>query len=192
MAEKEEKKKEEGKEAEGQAPAADAAASSGGKKKLLMIGGFVALLLIAAGVPTVIMLMRKAPATTEVERAEAGAETAALAPESGAEGEEIGDDEERLGAIAPLETFVVNLAGGRFLRVQVQLEFVDVDIPSRFVSRAVPIRDGIIALLTKRSAADLDSSKGREDLKTDIKSVVNELIRKEDVKQVYFTQFVIQ
>jgi flagellar basal body-associated protein FliL len=138
--------------------------------------------------------MMKKPTTADGAADQAGAdgEAPALVPEGAGEGEEIGDDEERLGAIAPLETFVVNLSGGRFLRLQVQLEFEGIDIPARFVSRSVPIRDGLIALLTKRNASDLETPKGKEDLKNDIRNVANELMRREDVKRVYFTQFVVQ
>ena len=191
MADKDEQKKAEG----GDKAATDAATNAGGgKKKILLIAGFVALLLVAAGVPTAFLLMRKPETTTEQLAADAASDEgdhSALVAEGG-DDEELGEDEERLGGIAPLDTFVVNLSGGRYIRVQVQLEFQELEIPGRFISRSVPIRDGIISILAKKTASDLETTKGRDTLKSEIKNFINEFIRREDVKRVYFTQFVIQ
>ncbi|NBS70712.1 hypothetical protein EBT31_17635, partial [bacterium] len=56
---------------------------------------------------------------------------------------ELEEGEELLGAIVPLDTFLLNLAKGKYIRMQVQLEFSGLDIPKSFYSRAVPIRDSI-------------------------------------------------
>jgi len=105
---------------------------------------------------------------------------------------ELEEGEEALGAIVPFETFLVNLSSGKYIRLQLQVEFETPDIPKRLYSRMDPIRDGIIALLTERTASDLEDSKGKEKLKKDIKDLVNERLHREDARRVYFTQFVIQ
>ena len=190
MAEKEEKgKDEEG----GEAQAAAAAPSGGsGKMKILMIVGFVIVLCAVAGTSILIVTKKNAKATEQIEADAAANGEPSLAPEGAGEEEELGEDEERLGTIIPMETFVVNLTGGKYLRAQIQFEFESVEVPSRFVSRIVPVRDGIITILTKKSQADIESAKGKEDLKREIKDFVNETLKKEDVKRVYFTQFVVQ
>jgi flagellar FliL protein len=102
------------------------------------------------------------------------------------------EGEEAIGAIVPLDTFLVNLTGGKYVRVQVQVEFDSMDVPSRFYTRMVPIRDGIISLLTQQTYESLEDGKGKDKLKIAIRNLMNELLRKEEVRKVYFTQFVIQ
>jgi flagellar FliL protein len=105
---------------------------------------------------------------------------------------ELEDGEEPLGAIYPLDTVLVNLSGGKFIRCQVQLEFSGRDVPKKFFSHVVPIRDEMIRLFTSRSEADVTSSKGKAQLKADIKAIVAAITKKDLVKNVYFTQFIVQ
>ena len=188
---KEKKEAEEGKDAKGQE--AVAPPKPAGKKKLFIIVGAVIFLVLAIGAPLIFFSMKK-PAT-EVENAasDAASDTEDHGTLEGAlDEDEHGENEEAQGAIFPLESFVVNLAGGGYLRSQIQLEFVERDIPEKFYARAVPIRDAMIKLLALQTQESLTSDQGREDLKKSIKDVVNEVLKKEEVKNVYFTQFVVQ
>lgn len=166
------------------------AAPSGNKKKLLIIIGAVIALLLVIGIP-VSMFVFKGEKKSDELPADAAHEQG-LVPEGHDDEDALDEGEEALGAIFPLETFVVNLQGGRFIRCQLQLEFQSRDIPRRFYGRLVPIRDAIIGLLTKREADDVASEKGKSALKGEIRETVNEILRKEEVKGVYFTQFVVQ
>lgn len=163
------------------------------KKKLFIVIGGVVLLLIAIGVPTVMMLSKGASKNANEELdAEAAGKVKVLAPEGHDEADELVEGEEPLGAIFPLDTFVVNLNGGKFIRLQAQLEFTSRDVPSRFFGRTVVIRDAIITLLSSRTHESLVEVKDREDLKREIKDLVNEILKKEDIKKVYFTQLIVQ
>ena len=183
MAEEQTEKKEEG-ATEAPAP------NSGSKKKLLIIIGAVVALLIAIGVPAVFML-KKSDSGTELLGADAAHE-AGVVPEGHDDEDVLEEGEEALGAIFPLETFVVNLQGGRFLRCQLQFEFETRDVPKRFFTKLVPVRDAVISILTKRDAEDVISEKGKNTLKSEVRETVNEILRKEEIKSVYFTQFVVQ
>jgi len=164
-----------------------------GSKKLLLVGGAVAFLLLAAGLPTVYFLVLKKPAAAPVEELEADAAEEDTGKMEGlGEDLEVEEGEESLGAIIPFDTFVVNLSGGKYIRVQLQVEFESLDVPSRFYSRMVPIRDGVISLLTQQVAEDLTTSKGKETLRGQLRKLMNDTLRKEEVRRVYFTQFVIQ
>lgn len=175
---------------------AEQAAKKSGKGKLLLAAGGVLVLLILIGVPVVVISMQE-PKKSGAEELPIDAalidqeDHAPVEAHSYTE-EELEDGEEALGAIFPLETFVVNLSKGRFVRVQMQLEFSERDVPGRFYSRIVPVRDALILLLTARTADDLSTPEGLELLKADVKSKINEVLRKELVKSVYFTQFVVQ
>jgi flagellar FliL protein len=163
-------------------------------KKLLFVIIAVVLVLVLAGGAAAFFLLRKPEQKTEEAPADAAAgndEAQAKAEGSGEESE-LEDGEEALGAIVPFDTFLVNLSGGKYIRVQIQIEFETLDIPSRFYTRMVPMRDGVIALLTQQTADELGSQKGKENLKNKIKTMMNDLLRREEVKRVYFTQFVIQ
>jgi len=198
MAKDEEKKKLKEKEAgsggEGEAAESKTPQKSS-KKKLLIIGG-ICFLLLTLGLPVIFLLSRGGPKmeTAGGEAAESYGETKAgsLVAEGSDVEEELGENEEALGAIFPLDTFVVNLQGGRYLRCQVQFEFVEREVPKRFYARMVPARDALVMLLTSKKAEDLGTPEGKELLKREIKDLVNEVLKKEDVKNVYFTQFVVQ
>jgi flagellar FliL protein len=163
-----------------------------GSKKLLLIVAGLALVLLLGGVPAVYFLALKkpAPAVEELEVEVPDEETGTM---EGAEDElEVSEGEESLGAIIPFDTFVVNLTGGKYVRVQLQVEFETLDVPSRFYSRMVPMRDGVISLLTQQVGDDLLTPKGKENLRTKIRELMNDTLRKDEVRRVYFTQFVIQ
>lgn len=183
MAEDEKDEKKEGAE---EAPAAKS------NKKLYLIIGGVVLLLVAAGVPAIIM-MRGGEKKASEELAEDAAEGRGnLEPEGLHDEEELVEGEEPLGAIFPLETFVLNLKGNRFIRLQAQLEFVEREVPRRFYLRIVPIRDKIIEIVSAKSDQDLQTTKDKDQLKSEIKNVVNNILKKEEVKNVYFSQFIVQ
>ena len=189
MAEKE-KDKEDAKE--GEAPAAEAPKKS--NKKMLLIVGGVIFLVLAIGAPVAFFTLKGG--TEEKKTEEVGADAAQEGGPAALEGQNEEEDvldegEEALGAIFPLDTFTVNLSGGRYIRAQIQLEFRDREVPKRLYGKLVPLRDSIIAVLSTRTAEDLSNEKGRAALKGEIKDLVNELMHKEEVKRVYFTQFLV-
>ncbi|MBX7139243.1 MAG: flagellar basal body-associated FliL family protein [Oligoflexia bacterium] len=198
MAEEKNAKKGAKEEAKGDAGAKDAQAAeaapvaSGSKKKILIVAGIVGVLLLIGTPIAFFTLKGKAAPTEELASNAAESDTPGESLEGSLDEDEHDEGEEALGALYPLESFVVNLEGGRYIRAQVQLEFHERDVPQRFYSRAVPIRDALIKLLGTQSADGLLSEKGREELKTSIKDIVNEVLKKEEVKNVYFTQFVVQ
>lgn len=183
MADEDKKEKEEG------APEAPPPA---GKKKKMIIMGVCAGVVLLAGIPTAILVLGREDKKPEDPEVVAEKLVDEAQPEAVTEEDQLEEEEEPLGALFPLDTFVVNLSGGRYIRAQVQLEFTDRDIPKRFYLRMVPIRDAIITLLIEKSAEDVTNAKGKDALRAQIKDVVNEALRKQEVKNVYFTQYVVQ
>lgn len=167
-----------------------------GRKKIFIAAG-VALAMLGTGTPVVYFLLTpsKAPEQQTSEAAlvvdidkEAPSSAVAVEDESLA----LLDGEESLGAIVPFDTFLVNLTGGKYLRLQLQAEMETPDVPRRLYGRIVPIRDGIITMLTQKTASELEDTLGKEALKKSIKEFMNEQLKRQDVRRVYFTQFVIQ
>jgi flagellar FliL protein len=176
---------------EGQDAEVSPVAPQRNKRALIAIGGVLGLVVLVGAPAGYFLLKKEAPPEVQGIAPEMAPE-----PESKPEGfddeEELEEGEEPLGAIVPMDTYLVNLSGGKYIRTQIQLEFETLDVPRRFHTRQVPIRDGIIALLTQRTAESLDSAKGKDTLRAEIRSLVNTILRKEEVRRVYFTQFVIQ
>ena len=108
------------------------------------------------------------------------------------EDEELQEGEEIPGAFYPLDTFIVNIADGKFLRAQIQLEFIERSVPSRYYARQVPVRDALITFFASQTTKDLVEDPTREVVKKKAKDVINEVLRSEEVKNVYFTHFVVQ
>jgi flagellar protein FliL len=114
------------------------------------------------------------------------------AEEEKEETEELEEGEEILGAIYPLDLFLVNLKDQGVIRIEVQLQFIDRDIPHRLHSRMPLLRDTIISIVSQKNRKDLLETKGRETLRQDIKKLVNDRLMKELVKGVLFTQYIVQ
>jgi flagellar FliL protein len=168
-----------------------------GRKKLVMALGAV-LAVLGIGAPVGYFLM----VPTEVAKEEADIRpieidagklpepevVAAAADESLA----LLEGEEALGAIVPFDAFLVNLSGGKYLRLQLQAEMEGSDVPRRLYGRIVPIRDAIITMLTQKTAGELEDTAGKDALKKQVREIMNEQLKRQDVRRIYFTQFVIQ
>lgn len=188
----EEKQEAEGKE--DAAPKEDGEASASKKKLLFLVGGIV-LLVLLIGTPLLLYFMLgSSEEGVEKENPEAAKDKQELVllMEGFEEEDETSEVEKPLGAFYPFDTFVVNLSGGGYLRCQAHIEFVKRDIPKKFLSKLVPIRDSLINVLSNKSRKDLGDEEGRADLKTEMKETINEKLRKQEVERVYFTEFVIQ
>lgn len=121
-------------------------------KKLIVIGAVVALLVVAATI--VLLTVMNQQRDEEASNRSA----AALVP-----------------TFLPLETLVVNLAdpgGDRFIQLGITLELQD-DKTAEQVKQFMPsIRDGILRLVSQRSASELLGREGKEQLAADIRQEV--------------------
>lgn len=174
-----------------EAPAEVVAAPAGGKKRTIMIVGGIVAALFLVGAPVAYFSLSKKSVENESLSADA-AHGEGEQPAVSLNEDEYDEGEEPLGAFFPLDSFVVNLQGGRYLRCQVQLEFTEREVPKRFYSRLVLVRDAIIALLSRKSESELANENGKNALKGELKDIVNEVLKRQEIKQIYFTQFVIQ
>lgn len=94
-----------------------------------------------------------------------------------------------------MDKFVVNLAGlpKRTIRVQVNLDMIG---PEAFqeimdLENRAKARDKIVRILNEKSFDDLESIQGKLFLKDKIVEEVNHVLDKGLVKDVYFTDFVM-
>ena len=133
------------------------------------------------------------------ESAEGGAEEGE--GKEGKEGEEGTDSkkEEQLppdiGVMFTLDPFVVNLAGSggkRFLKVTATLELSAPEVNPEIEENNQKITDSILVLLSSKNFEDLYSVQGKFKLKDEIATRVNRFLVVGHIKDVYFSEFIIQ
>ncbi|MCB1195578.1 flagellar basal body-associated FliL family protein [bacterium] len=102
---------------------------------------------------------------------------------------------EDVGTIVPMPVLVVNVAntnGGRYLRAGVSFEVTDSGTASEIEKRNPQILDTLIMILTNKDIEDLVELTGKKQIRTEIKEKVNANLIAGKIKNVYFTEFVIQ
>lgn len=101
------------------------------------------------------------------------------------------------GPVMTLDEFLVNLSdpgSDHFLKVTVGLELdKEKGKTAESLKEQTPeIRDAILTSLSSETRDRIAPESGREKLKAQIKKNVNDALGEEDVKNVYFTNFVTQ
>ena len=99
--------------------------------------------------------------------------------------------------IVPLESFIVNLLGksrlsNRYLKVVMQLEISSEKDKDLIDKHKPQLRDAILLFLSNQTFDDVKTVEGKLELKQSLLSRINNVLGRAIVKQVYFTEFVVQ
>ncbi|CRF41006.1 flagellar basal body-associated protein FliL [Helicobacter ailurogastricus] len=101
-----------------------------------------------------------------------------------------------LGPLYPLDSpFVVNLItqnGRRYLKTSITLELSDAKLLAEVKNKETAIKDTIIEILSSKSIEEISTLKGKNKLKEEIRSNINSFLIDGFVKNVFFTEFVVQ
>jgi flagellar FliL protein len=100
-----------------------------------------------------------------------------------------------IGVMVPLEPFMVNLArtkGSRILKVTVTLELNNPAVQPEVEDNRQKIMDSILVLLSSKTFEDVYSIQGKFKLKDEITTRVNRFLAMGHIKEVYFSEFLIQ
>ena len=103
--------------------------------------------------------------------------------------------DDTLGTIYPLETFIVNLAdegGKRYLRLTIDLELKKGVLVESVKQRLPQVRDSILMILPSKQFEDIKNSEGKNMLKDEIIARVNNVLGRESISNIFFSEFVIQ
>jgi len=145
------------------APAdASAEAKPKSKKLLFIIIGVVVLALIGAG--AAFFLLKKSPADEEGEDGAPAAEARAPAPPPKR-------DPKAPPTFLPMDAMVVNLAdpgGNRFAQLAITLQLDDPKVAEEIKVYMPTIRNGILILISQRTAEQMLAIQGKNDLTQDI------------------------
>jgi len=104
-------------------------------------------------------------------------------------------DMTEIGPIYPLDPFVVNLVStnaNRYLKCKIDLELDSPELQQEVDKKLPAIRDLIIRILSSKSVEEIQTAKGKEKLKEEIKRKINSILTTGEIRHVYFTEFVIQ
>ena len=102
---------------------------------------------------------------------------------------------ETMGPTKKLETFIVNLGdkgGKRYLRVSMDLELENEESAKVVDKRLPKIRDAVLMILPTKKYEDIGTVQGKSALRNEILTKLNELMEPEAIKNIYFTEFVVQ
>ncbi len=101
----------------------------------------------------------------------------------------------QVGPFLQLDPFIVNLAdptGRRYLRVKITLEFRDDQAYQQANERIPQINDAIIMVLSSKTVEEVLSPEGKLELRMELIRKLNELLGPNAIRNIYFTQFVVQ
>jgi flagellar FliL protein len=97
--------------------------------------------------------------------------------------------------LVTLEPFVVNLSdpmGRRYLKVTMDVEVVDAAVATELGAAMPKVKDTLLLLLSSKTFAEISSLDKKIELKNEIVDRLNLIIGKSKVRNVYFTEFVVQ
>jgi flagellar FliL protein len=93
-----------------------------------------------------------------------------------------------------MEEFNTNLEGlpRRFIRLKMSLEMLDEEGYEEVIGLGAEARDSVVKILNTKQYQDVDSVQGKLHLKNQITSQINGFLQRGVVKNVYFSDFVVQ
>jgi len=153
----------------------------GGKGKLIIFLVVFLLLAVGGGAAYKFLVLDKKAAESKEKKAEKIIEEIKAT--------------ENVGVMFDLGTFVVNLADPdieRYLKVSIVLELKDQKVQQEAQKRLPQIKDAITTLLLTKRSSEIRTPEGIEFLKEEIAKRVNAILPLGGVKNVYFTEFIIQ
>jgi len=149
--------------------------SGGGKKKLILFL-LLFILLASAGAGAYFFLLAKKEEKKEEQAPK-------VAPPE-------------VGIMYKLEpAFIVNLGDPEttvYARISITLEVANQQVLQEIQKKEPIIRDAIIEIVSGKISDEIRTPEGREQLKLEILKRINTILTKGGVRNVYFTEFVIQ
>ena len=95
----------------------------------------------------------------------------------------------------PLNRFVVNLKDPkvkRYLKAKLALEITKEDYKTELAARLPQLRDTILLHMSSKQVGDVETVKGKTKLKKELVAKINRVLKNSEIRNLYFTQFVIQ
>ncbi len=157
----------------------------GGMNKKLLLMVLLGLLVVGGGAG--FFLMSGGEPEKKVKSGDVHAEAEAEAEQEA--------DPGFIGPVIDLEPFVLNLADRdqlRYLKVAIKLQLDRPQEETDFTVKLPAIRDALLVLLTSKESRSLRTVDGKMLVRDEIGGRVNTIMKKGKIRQVFFTDFIIQ
>lgn len=115
--------------------------------------------------------------------------------QDGASGQSRGAEELPAGNMVELESFIVNILdekGARYLKAAITLDVDHEETVQEVTERMAQIKDAILLLVGNKTYNDLADLQGKLQLRVELISRLNEILKTGRVRKIYFTDFVVQ
>lgn len=163
---------------------------SGGNLVLILIVVLLVLLLIGGGLAAFFLM------SGDDEAQPAGQTQMQQAPQQRSGGAaKRSTDYLTIGPMYPMSQFVVNLlseSGGRYLKVSLDIELGSEELAAELDMKKSLVRDIIIRALSSKTFEEVSTMKGKDRLKDEIVSQINDVLSDGYIKNIFFTDFVVQ
>ncbi len=104
-------------------------------------------------------------------------------------------DKPVIGAVFPLDTFIVNLSDenmNHYLRLTMHFELSDAKLTEELQKRLPQVRDVMFNILPAKRFKEIQSVQGKQALREEIMNAVNKILVTGKVTNIYFVEFVVQ
>ncbi len=101
----------------------------------------------------------------------------------------------KIGPIYPLDQFIVNLlseGGTKFLKTKMDIELSSPELTAELDKKKPLIRDIVIRTLSSKTFQEVSTNRGKEKLKDELVDKINAVLADGHVKNIFFTEFVVQ
>jgi len=159
---------------------------SGGNMVLIIIIALLILLLAGGGLAAFLLLGSDEPVPTQATSQGTTPSTQTQARST---------NMLSIGPVYPMEQFIVNLlseSGGRYLKVTLDIELDNDKLASEIDTKHSLVRDIIIRTLSAKTYEEISTLKGKDRLKDEVVSKLNEVLADGRVRNIFFTDFVVQ
>ncbi len=172
---------------------------SGGSNILLIVIAVMLALMLIGGAVGAYMLLNEDDAViadaNSAKQSQSVKETPAAATPAATTGSDRKSDYTQIGQMYPLDQFIVNLFsedGSRYLKTTMNLEMSVPELATELDAKKPLIRDIIIKALSAKSYEEISTIAGKENLKDEIVSDINKVLKDGKINNLFFTDFVIQ
>ena len=169
--------------------------SKKGNGLVLVIIIVILLLLLVVGGLLAFLLMGNSEDTAQAQAVQAQTEQVQASTPKNTAGKRSNDYIINMGPVYPLDQFIVNLlseSGSRYLKTKVDLELSAETLTPEIDKKKPLIRDIIVSTLSSKTYEEVSTQKGKNRLKDEIVDRLNEVLADGHIKNIYFTDFVVQ
>lgn len=156
-------------------------------KTVIIIVAVVLVLLIAVGGALAFLMLKGGEEEGGGDKAHAAK---AADKKKGGHGDDL-----VAGPMFAVDNLIVNLVsegGARYAKFSVALELDAQELAPEMLAKKAIVTDIVISVVSSKTAEELMNIKGKEGVKNEIMEKVNERLKDGRVKNVYFTNFVVQ